>query len=91
MYILHGFSISGAKILRCFDAIKYFSVKMTQQAKILIIPSFLSIKGEELSAIFCNVVTIKAKVPTRHEQAPCYDEKKVISAFDIHRTGIVSD
>ena len=78
MYILHGFSITGAKILRYFDAIKYFSVKMTQQAKILIIPSFLSIKGEELSAIFCNVVTIKAKVPTHHEQAPSYYEKKFL-------------
>ena len=77
--------------MRYFDATKYFSVKMTQQAKILIIPSFLSIKGEELSAIFCNVVTIKAKVPTHHEQAPSYDEKKVISAFYIHGTGIVSD
>lgn len=48
-------------------------------------------KGEELSAIFCNVVTIKARVPTHHEQAPCYDEKKVISAFYIHGTGIVSE
>ena len=64
---------------------------MTQQAKILIIPSLLSIKGEELSAIFCNVVTIKAKVPTHHEQAPSYDEKKVISALIIHGTGIVSE
>ena len=61
--------------MRCFDATKYFGVKMTPQAKILIIQSFLSIKGEELSAIFCNVVTIKAKVPTHHEQAPNYDEK----------------
>lgn len=33
---------------------------------------------------------LKAKVPTHHEQAPCYDEK-VISAFVIHGTGIVSD
>ena len=45
--------------MRYFDATKYFGVKMTRQAKVLIIPSFLSIKGEELSAIFCNVVTIK--------------------------------
>ena len=34
---------------------------------------------------------LKAKVPTHHEQAPCYDEKKVISAFYIHGTGIVSE
>ena len=30
-------------------------------------------------------------MPTHHEQAPCYDEKKVISAFYIHGTGIVSE
>lgn len=30
-------------------------------------------------------------MPTHHEQAPCYDEKKVISAFNIHGTGIVYD
>ena len=64
---------------------------MTRQAKILIIPSFLSIKGEELFGIFCNDVTIKAKVPTHHEQAPSYYEKKVFSAFNIHGTGIVYD
>ena len=75
MYILNGLSITGARILRYFDATKYFGVKMTRQAKTLIIPSFLSIKGEELSAIFCNVVTIKARVPTHHERSPCYDEK----------------
>ena len=57
----------------------------------MIIPSFLSINGEELSVIFCNVVTIKAKVPTHHEQAPSYDEKKVISALYIHGIGIVSE
>ena len=62
---------------------------MKRQAKIFISPSFLSIKGEELFVIFCNVVTIKAKVPTRHEQAPFM--KKVISAFNIYGTGIVSD
>lgn len=57
----------------------------------MIIPSFLSIKGEELFGIFCNDVTIKAKVPTHHEQAPSYYEKKVISALYIHGTGIVYD
>lgn len=30
-------------------------------------------------------------MPTHHEQAPCYDEKKVFSAFNIHGTGIVYD
>ena len=64
--------------MRYFDATKYFGVKMTRQAKILITPSFLSIKGEDLFAIFCNVVTIKAKVPTHQEQAPNYDEKKLL-------------
>ena len=78
MYILHGFSITGAKILRYFDATKYFGVKMTRKARILIIPSYLSMKEEELFGIFCNDVTIKAKVPTRHEQAPSYYEKKFL-------------
>ena len=64
--------------MRCFDATKYFGVKMTLQAKIFIISSFLSIKGEELFGIFCNDVTIKAKVPTHHEQAPSYYEKKFL-------------
>lgn len=75
MYILHVLSITAAKILRYFDANKYFSVKMKQRAKILNIPSNLSMKGEELLVIHCNVVIIKASVPTHHEQAPCYDEK----------------
>ena len=30
-------------------------------------------------------------MPTHHEQAPSYYEKKVISAFYIHGTGIVSE
>ena len=35
-------------------------------------------KEEELFGIFCNDVTIKAKVPTHHEQAPSYYEKKFL-------------
>lgn len=52
-----------------------YCVILTQRAKILNIPSNLSMKGEELLVIHCNVVIIKARVPTHHEQAPCYDEK----------------
>ena len=75
MYILHGLSITGTKILRYFDAIKYYSVKMTQWKRLLITSCFLSMKGAGLFLIYCYVAAIRAKVPTHHEQAPGYDDK----------------
>lgn len=88
MYILHGFSISGAKIMRYFDATKYFSVKMTRQAKILIIPSYLSIKGEELSAISL------VKEGISHEDAIdhiCFDTVRTLPYMPETRPVIIDD
>ena len=50
-------------------------IRLNRMAGLMYLPSFF----------------LKAKVPTHHEQAPSYYEKKVFSAFNIHGTGIVYD
>lgn len=73
MYIPNRLSITGAKILRYFDATKYFSVKMTQ---ITIFFEYSQLKSADLFLFGSNVVSIKARVPTPHEQVPLSYEKK---------------